>query len=176
MMYPGSPLIAHHILRANDHLHFMELHPQEIKHLKQNMKHNNCHVHFRDGYEGVLAISPPKARRGLVLIDPSFEVKQEYETCVSFMAKLHKKWPEACIVLWYPLLHSEHYKSMLKKLADLNFQKHQHYQWVFSQSREGDHKDQSEKGMKGTGLFIVNCPWGIENELLGFHNSVKEFV
>src|SRR5690606_5502399 len=75
--YPGSPFIACSLLRVCDQLTFMELHPQEYDALKRTFKGRNIQIHQRDGYEGTLALSPPHPRRGLVFIDPSYEVKTE---------------------------------------------------------------------------------------------------
>jgi len=119
--YPGSPLIAKKILRPQDELFLMELHPEEIKHLYKlrNLRSGaKTHIHHRDGYEGVLALSPPKNRRGLVLIDPSYEVKTEYDQVVDFCIKLNKKWPEAVIMIWYPILKQGYHEGMKKGLND----------------------------------------------------------
>lgn len=117
--YPGSPLIAKKLLRDQDELFLMELHPQEIKHLYglRKIKGAKAHIHHRDGYEGVLAISPPKNRRGLVLIDPSYEVKTEYEEVAGFCIKLHKKWPEAIIMIWYPILKQGYHEQMKENIT-----------------------------------------------------------
>lgn len=117
-LYPGSPYLAAHILRPQDRLHFMELHPQEHAALAGNFKNDDrVHIHKRDGLEGVLALAPPRPpepRRGLVLIDPSYEMKEEYETVPAFAAKLHKKWPEACILIWVPMLPAMRHDTFLK--------------------------------------------------------------
>ena len=102
--YPGSPLIAQTLLRPQDRLHLMELHPAEHKVLRRYLKSDNTAVHHRDGYEGVLSLSPPKPRKGLVLIDPSYEVKTEYAQVAEFVHKLMIKWPEATVMIWYPVL------------------------------------------------------------------------
>ena len=91
--YPGSPLIAQTLLRDADQLHLMELHPAEHAALRRNLMGANTHIHHRSGPEGVLALSPPKPRRGLVLVDPSYEVKTEYESTAAFARALVAKWP-----------------------------------------------------------------------------------
>ena len=117
--YPGSPLIAKKLLRDQDELFLMELHPEEIKHLYglRKIKGAKAHIHHRDGYEGVLAVSPPKNRRGLVLIDPSYEIKSEYDQVAEFCFKLNKKWPEAIIMIWYPILKQGYHEPMKNKIA-----------------------------------------------------------
>lgn len=118
--YPGSPQIARSLLRASDRLHLFELHPQEYVALSMRIKAKNIRMHHRDGYKGVLALSPPVPRRGLVLIDPSYEVKSEYEQAAEFILKLRTKWPEVRILLWYPILEAGLHEAMLERLPEGN--------------------------------------------------------
>jgi 23S rRNA (adenine2030-N6)-methyltransferase len=116
-LYPGSPFLAAHMLRPQDKLRLMELHPQEYAALGRALKGDErIQIHKRDGLEGVLAISPPTPRKGLVLIDPSYEMKEEYETIPAFMEKLVKKWPEACVLVWIPMLPAGRHEGMMEKL------------------------------------------------------------
>lgn len=168
-IYPGSPAIAQALLRDQDALYLMELHPQEITHLQRNFRQRNTHVHFRDGYEGVLGISPPPARRGLVLIDPSYEVKTEYQTCVRFIEKLHHKWPQAVIALWYPMLSSGLYQEMSRDLDRLGLPAVDHRAFQYA-SPTGD------VGMFGTGLYIINTPWGVDEPMTQTEALLKKFI
>ncbi len=126
--YPGSPLIAKKLMRDQDVLFLMELHPGEIKYLYdlKKLKGPKTHIHHRDGYEGVLALSPPKNRRGLVLIDPSYEIKSEYDQVANFCTRLYKKWPEAIIMIWYPILKQGYHEPMkgriISSFKNLNFE------------------------------------------------------
>lgn len=115
--YPGSPLIAAQLLRSTDVIHLMEMHPAEHKALKRAMRGHNVHIHQRDGYEGVLAISPPTPRRGLVLIDPSYEIKTEYLRVADFVIGLHEKWPQATVMVWYPILKAGLHEAMAARLV-----------------------------------------------------------
>lgn len=147
--YPGSPAIAAALLRSQDKMHLMELHPAEFKALQVNLE-GEAAIHKRDGFEGVLAISPAKPRKGLILIDPSYEVKSEYLQVADFTRKLMAKWPEATVMIWYPILKAARHKEMLDalplpRLVD---------EVVF------DLKD--NKGMTGSGLTLVNAPYGAE--------------
>lgn len=151
--YPGSPLLARTLLRPGDRLHLMELHPQEHAALKRVMHGGAAHVHRRDGYEGVLALSPPQPRRGLVLIDPSFEVKSEYEDAASFVVRLHAKWPEATIVLWYPLLAAGLHRAMCATLEAAGLPRFARAEVTFADPA-------TARGMFGSGLLVVNLPHG----------------
>lgn len=116
-LYPGSPFLAGHMLRPQDKLRLMELHPQEYAALERAFRGDErVQVHKRDGLEGVLALSPPTPRRGLVLIDPSYEVKEEYEAIPAFMEKLVRKWPEACVLTWIPMLPAGRHVGMVESL------------------------------------------------------------
>ncbi|MGB4106427.1 MAG: 23S rRNA (adenine(2030)-N(6))-methyltransferase RlmJ [Alphaproteobacteria bacterium] len=116
-LYPGSPILAAHMLRVQDKLRLMELHPQEYAALERRLESDErVQIHKRDGLEGVLALSPPTPRKGVVLIDPSYELKEEYETIPAFMEKLVKKWPEGCFLTWIPMLPAGRHEGMMGKL------------------------------------------------------------
>jgi len=148
--YPGSPLIAQTLLRPQDQLHLMELHPAEYRALRLNLRTENTAIHKRDGYEGVLALSPPKPRRGLVLVDPSYEVKTEYAQAAEFTRQLMAKWPEATVLLWYPLLPAARHVELIDNLK-LPYYRHE----VGFALKDG-------QGMTGSGLLLVNGPYGAE--------------
>jgi 23S rRNA (adenine2030-N6)-methyltransferase len=155
--YPGSPLIAALGLRETDTLHLAELHPQECAHLRTVAKEWGAHVHQQDGFELALALTPPTPRRGLMLIDPSYEVKADYDAIPRHMAAIHRKWNVGLIILWYPILTGSAHGPMLKAL-ETAFPDGLRHELRFPPAREG-HR------MEGSGLFIVNPPYGLEDEL-----------
>ncbi|MFN4192221.1 MAG: 23S rRNA (adenine(2030)-N(6))-methyltransferase RlmJ [Tabrizicola sp.] len=155
--YPGSPLIAALGLREGDSLHLAELHPQEHAALARAAKDWGAHVHKRDGFELALALTPPTPRRGLMLIDPSWEVKADYEAIPRHMANIHRKWNVGCLILWYPILKGGAHGPMLKAL-EAAFPEGLRHEVRFPPAREG-HR------MEGSGLFIVNPPYGLAEEL-----------
>lgn len=152
--YPGSPLIAAYTLRPTDEIHLAELHPQEHAALAAEMR-GMAHVHRRDGWEMALALTPPKPPRGLILIDPSWEVKEDYTKAPKVMAELARRWSPGVLVLWYPILDAAPHKPMLKALA-AHFPDALRHEVHFPPVRPG-HR------MTGSGLFIVNPPWGTES-------------
>ncbi len=151
--YPGSPLIAQTLLRSQDRLHLMELHPAEHRALRRALRSDTTAVHHRDGYEGVLSLSPPKPRKGLVLVDPSYEVKSEYAQVAGFIHKLMAKWPEATVMVWYPLLPAGRHDELLSGLK-LKYLRHE----VGFALKDG-------QGMTGSGLVLVNAPYGSDDIL-----------
>ena len=105
-IYYGSPKIEEHFIRPQDTLILSELHPTEFQNLKQNFKNNskNVQIHNRNGWEMIKALTPPKTKRGAVLIDPSYEQKEDYDIAAKTISLINKKWSNGIILLWYPLL------------------------------------------------------------------------
>lgn len=157
MAYPGSPLFAALGLRETDSLHLAELHPQEVAHLRTAAKDWGAHVHQQDGFELALALTPPTPRRGLMLVDPSYEVKTDYEAIPRHMANIHRKWNVGILILWYPILRGGAHGPMLNALVSA-FPEGLRHEVRFPPAREG-HR------MEGSGLFIVNPPYGLDAEL-----------
>lgn len=117
--YPGSPTIARQLLREQDMLHLFELHPQEYAALKARIRAKNIRITQKDGYAGALSLARAAKGRGLVLIDPSYEVKHEYDLVVECVRELHNKWPQAAVLVWYPILEAGLHRSMVEALSQL---------------------------------------------------------
>ena len=149
--YPGSPLLASTLLRKGDRLHLAELHPQEFKALSEVMAHK-AKCHHEDGFAMAHKVAPPEPRRGLLLIDPSYEVKSDYETIPTQILKLHRKWNVGVIGLWYPILTGGAHVPMLGKLESAGLPGTLRHEVKFPPVREG-HR------MVGSGMFIVNAPY-----------------
>jgi 23S rRNA (adenine2030-N6)-methyltransferase len=154
--YPGSPLIAALTLRPDDRLHLAELHPAEHAALDYAMSPYPATVHRRDGIATALSLAPPTPRRGLCLIDPSYEIKDDYRTLPVTIAQLHRKWNVGVIMLWYPLLEGDPHASMLAALLADHPEALRH-EVRFPPARPG-HR------MTGSGLFILNPPWPMAEE------------
>ncbi|WP_406645820.1 23S rRNA (adenine(2030)-N(6))-methyltransferase RlmJ [Aliisedimentitalea scapharcae] len=154
--YPGSPMLARYLLRDIDRLHLAELHPGENAALTRAMA-RQAKVHLQDGFDMAHAICPPDPRRGVLLIDPSYEIKSDYDRIPGIIAKLHRKWNVGVIALWYPVLSSAAHDGMIDSLTALNLPKVLHSQVRFPPARDG-HR------MVGSGLFVVNAPYGLEAE------------
>jgi 23S rRNA (adenine2030-N6)-methyltransferase len=155
--YAGSPLLAAQFLRPDDRIHLAELHPQEYAALEFAMSPHGARVYKQDGFAMAQAICPPDPRRGLMLIDPSYEVKTDYEVIPDQIAKLHRKWNVGIICLWYPILTSRAHVPMLAALKTQNLPGALSHEVRFPPVRPG-HR------MVGSGMFIVNAPYGTEVE------------
>jgi 23S rRNA (adenine2030-N6)-methyltransferase len=150
--YPGSPLLADILLRPGDRLCLAELHPQEHAALARALP--RARVERRDGFGAALAWTPPEPRRGLMLIDPSWEVKADYERLPALLARIHRKWPVGVIFLWYPLLPDARHAPMIDRLAAALPGALRH-ELRFAPARIGH-------AMGGSGLLAVNPPWRME--------------
>lgn len=155
--YPGSPLLAALLLRPGDHSQLAELHPQEFSALTETMLPFAAHCRKIDGAAMALAVTPPDPRRGLMLIDPSYEVKADYEALPKLMYDTHRKWNVGIIALWYPVLTDLRHRPMLSALDGVNFPKVLRHEVRFAPAREGH-------GMIGSGMFVVNAPFGLAEE------------
>ena len=151
--YPGSPLIAASLLRPADSLHIAELHPQEHAALASALAPYPAKVYRRDGFEMAHALTPPTPRRGIMLIDPSFEVKDDYLSIPKHISKIVRAWNVGTIALWYPLLTSGAHRKMLERLTQANPDACRH-EVRFQPARPGH-------GMIGSGLFVINPPYGL---------------
>lgn len=154
--YGGSPWIATQLLRRQDTLHFCELHPKEFSVLESNFKQDSrCNLYFKDAYESLNALVPPMPRRGLVLIDPSYEIKGEYQQIADQLPLAVTKWQVGCFMLWYPLLEADRHLLMLRQLeSQLAMFDILQAEWRW---REPWHEDTN--GMLGSGLLLINPPW-----------------
>jgi 23S rRNA (adenine2030-N6)-methyltransferase len=171
--YPGSPEIAKSMLRPQDKIILMEWHNQEILNLKSNMGGKNIAIHHRDGYEGLLALTPPDMQRGMVLIDPSYEVASEYQQVVETVTSAYKKWNSAVYAIWYPLISdrktysatfdssdSKKGKSetMLESLSQHSFKNMLKVELCVT-------SDDEAGGMYGSGMLIINAPWQFDQQI-----------
>lgn len=153
--YPGSPAIARALLRPGDSLQLLELHPQEHAALRRNLGGPRVQIHRRDGHEGLPALLPPTPRRGLALIDPSYEVKDEYLRAARLFLAAHRKWPQGVILLWYPVLEAGLHRGLAAALDEAG-----PGLW-----REEVSFAAGGFRLRGSGLVAANLPYGAEAAL-----------
>ncbi|WP_281558317.1 23S rRNA (adenine(2030)-N(6))-methyltransferase RlmJ [Thalassomonas sp. RHCl1] len=158
-LYPGSPGIAKAILRRQDSAHLFELHPTDIDYLNDFCQRwRKAHVKQSDGYQGVLSLLPPPSRRGVVLIDPPYELKEDYPKAVKTIIKAYDKFATGTYILWYPVVKRALVDEMEKTFTDSQVKN-------LLQVEFCQRPDTEEYGMTGTGLFIVNPPWQLKEQL-----------
>ncbi|MBY4679062.1 23S rRNA (adenine(2030)-N(6))-methyltransferase RlmJ [Marinobacterium arenosum] len=159
--YPGSPEIARQLMREQDRLMLMELHNNEVEILKANMAGDpRIAIHHRDGFEGLPALLPPTPARGLALIDPSYELKTDYDRVVSSIRQANERWPIGCYAIWYPRLGKQRDQSatMLRQLAALPLKN-------LLVAELSVAPQSAEFGMHGSGMAILNAPWQLDSQL-----------
>ena len=161
--YPGSPQIALQMMRPQDRLRCFELHTTESKALQEHFRNAGRRVAViaGDGFAGLKAFLPPPSRRGLVLIDPSYEVKEHYRDVLTAMREALQRFATGTYAVWYPLLRrreAENLPEELQRLASGD--------WLrVSLTMTAPAADGF--GMHGSGLFVFNPPWNLESTLRG---------
>jgi 23S rRNA (adenine2030-N6)-methyltransferase len=163
---PGSPLIAAAFARPIDSLRLMELHPAEYAGLKRVMaKVPNAQVERRDGFDGLAAVVPPDAGRGLALVDPSYEIKDDYTRVPAVVARALARWPAGIFMAWYPILPESRHTALcagFEELAKPVASRDAKAVRVLLAELEGP---PPARGLRGTGLIVVNPPQRFENVL-----------
>lgn len=159
--YPGSPQIARKLLRQEDRLRLFELHSTDAKLLKQLFKDAGRQVMIEtaDGFTGIKAMLPPPPRRAVVLIDPPYEQKQDYQHVVKAIEDSLQRFATGTYILWYPLLQRPEPTQMMQRLGKLPIKSWLHV------SLTVQHPAIEGFGMHGSGLFIINPPWTLPSIL-----------
>lgn len=153
--YPGSPAIAMTRLREQDRMRLFELHPADAQLLDKTFARDTDRVVTRkaDGFSALRALLPPPTRRVVVLIDPPYEVKEDYRRVVSVLGDAMQRFPTGTYMVWYPLLTRPEARQLPERLAGLGAGSWLDVRFVQRKPpRDGI-------GMFGSGLFIVNPPW-----------------
>ena len=152
--YPGSPRVALAAMRATDRLRLFELHPTDCKLLARNLADagRRALIHHADGLAGLKALLPPPPRRALTLIDPSYEVKTDYQHVVQSLRDALMRFPGGVYALWYPLLARTEAQKLPGKLRLL-----QAKSWL-DLSLRVKAPSPDGIGMHGSGMFIINPP------------------
>ncbi|MEE0132711.1 MAG: 23S rRNA (adenine(2030)-N(6))-methyltransferase RlmJ [Treponema sp.] len=178
-MYPGSPEISKAMMRQQDKLFVAELHNTEIEILRGNLsildKEKNqtpsISIHHESGFSLLKSSLPPLVKRGLILMDPSYETDSDYQQPIQALSQAAKKWETAIIALWYPLLlhRSQQLDNMLCQVSE---------GFSLACRHNGDRKvitaelqiapateDQAAPRLYGSGMMILNCPYLLEEQL-----------
>jgi len=160
-LYPGSPLIALKLLRDQDRMRLLELHPTDSEILRANFVGHDKQVFVLpiDGFAGLKSLLPPPPRRALMLIDPSYEDKQDYHRVVTSLIDSLKRFASGVYAVWYPLLQRADAYQLPEKLKQLPVKSWLHV------SLSVHAPDDDGFGMHGSGMFILNPPWVLHGEL-----------
>jgi len=163
--YPGSPFILARLLRPQDRLKLFELHPKEIDILRHNINEltqvKQIDVYAEDSFARLKGLLPPPSRRGLVLIDPSYEDKQDYRYLEVAMEEALQRFATGCYAIWYPMLSRRESAALpdrMKKLAASHTRS-----WLHVELRVENAP--GERRLQASGMFIINPPWTLEKHL-----------
>ncbi|MBV9537774.1 MAG: 23S rRNA (adenine(2030)-N(6))-methyltransferase RlmJ [Acidisphaera sp.] len=155
--YPGSPMLLRGALRPQDRLICCELHPEEHAALRRRFARDpQVAVHWRDGYEAVGALLPPTTARGLVLIDPPFERRDEYASLQQALSVAHRRWPVGVLAAWYPIKHRAPPRSFHAGVRESGIR-----DLVAAELWLRAPLDASR--LNGCGLLVVQPPFGFED-------------
>jgi 23S rRNA (adenine2030-N6)-methyltransferase len=168
-VYPGSPFIAQRLLRdeARDKLKLFELHPTDIKALAGNIAQlkagRQVAVSREDGFEGLKAFLPPPSRRALVLIDPSYEIKTDYQKVGACIQDSLKRFATGTYAVWYPIIPRPEAHELPRRLKTLATQAGKpwlHATLAIGQSEERNVPGEPERGqgLTASGMFVINPP------------------
>ncbi len=159
--YPGSPTIARRFCRPEDSIVLMELHNAEIDVLRGNVGNDGrVHIHHRDGFDGLTALTPPDPRRGIALMDPSYEVAEDYDRAAAAILESNKKWPTGTFLLWYPILDRRlpERQRMIDRFLSAGIPGTLRIELIVGAS------DEQGFGLAGSGLLILRPPWRLAEE------------
>ena len=173
-IYPGSPFITQRLLRPQDRLRLFEIHPSDLPTLVRNVAQleadKQIAVLSEDGFEGIKKLLPPQLRRALLLCDPSYELKSDYQRVHALLQEALKRFATGCYAIWYPVIarpEAHELPRRLKALAARAGKPWLHATLTVKSARVRKLEDGSEQrpGLPGSGMFLVNPPYLLQEQL-----------
>lgn len=156
--YPGSPELAICMLRQQDRLFFSELHPREFESLSQLPKQGKRVFYSdQDGMNNLAALLPPPERRGLIFIDPSYEIKTDYRQIPLALKNAYQRFATGTYCLWYPITDNRLHQQLIRGLTEIGANDSLRVEFYLTQA--------DKPGMTGCGLWIINPPYVLAEEL-----------
>jgi 23S rRNA (adenine2030-N6)-methyltransferase len=157
--YPGSPALIAASLRPQDRALFVDLLPAEARAASREIEsHGRVRTEIGDGYAALKAFLPPAERRGLVLIDPPYESLDELKTMLQAFAAAYQRWPSGIYLLWYPIRSGTQRRMVHSRFEALRVPK-------MLCADLAIHPDDAGVGLAGSGLLMVNPPYGADGYL-----------
>lgn len=156
--YPGSPALAVAALRQQDRAYLCERHPAEFEALN-SMPHFNKKVHAQeqDGIAAMNALLPPPEKRGLIFIDPSYEVKEDYKDIPTALKQAFSRFATGVYCLWYPVLNKRLVEQLMRRLEDIGAKNTLRIEFNLTLA--------PKEGMTGSGLWIINPPFTLAQDM-----------
>lgn len=159
--YPGSPLLAQMLLRDDDRLRAFEMHPSDIGPLQAALRGRprQLKAERKDGFQQLRALLPPPSRRGLVLIDPPYEMRADYGLVIKALRDALTRFSTGVYMIWYPVIARYQVERLLRQVAGCAVRDVLHAQLtVRSALRDG-------LGLQGSGMVVINPPFGLYDDL-----------
>ena len=157
--YPGSPKIAAQLCRPGDTIQATELHPADHPILaSQFVQRRHCRIEKMDAWQGIKAMLPPLAKRGLVLIDPPYELKTEYQDLVKGLQQAYQRFPQATYAIWYPVIERSAVEAFLTAIANTGIRNQLRIEYSPLPDSEGF-------GMTGSGMLVINPPYTLKQQM-----------
>ncbi len=157
--YTGSPVITARMLRPQDRLIANELHPQDFETLKSNMRpFKNANITHLDAYQCIRANTPPPEKRGLVLIDPPFEKKDEFSVLIKQMNEWKKRFSNGIFMIWYPIKSHLPIGDLMTAAQDLGMPR----TWFFETLINPRHQPET---LNGCGVIVFNSPYLVPEQI-----------
>ena len=156
--YPGSPWVVRQLMRKQDKARLFELHNNEIHNLRTLVaKERNIKVEHADGLQMIKAILPPLERRALTLIDPSYEIKDDFVRVVTTLKDAYRRFAMGVYVLWYPVINRTYITRLESDLRRSGIRNILLAELTFAPA--------STQGMSGSGVIVINPPWTLPDSL-----------
>lgn len=160
--YPGSPAFAQMLLRAQDQLRLYELHPTDHRILEAFLgTAKGVEVKDTNGFDGLKSQVPPSSRRAVVLMDPSYEGHGDYTKVIASLREAIARFPEGVYMVWYPQVSKLEAAQLPRRLEGLAPKGWLHARLTVQQP------DSQGFGLAGSGMFILNPPYTLHDQLLG---------
>ena len=157
--YPGSPVIAKTLLRKDDSIQATELHPTDHPLLAAQFHgRRHCRIEQLDAYAGIRAMLPPLHKRGLVLIDPPYELKTEYQDLIKGLQQAVQRFPQATYAIWYPVIERASIEAVLQAIVDTGIRNQLRIEMCPLPDSEGF-------GMTGAGMWVINPPYTLADDM-----------
>jgi 23S rRNA (adenine2030-N6)-methyltransferase len=164
--YPGSPALIAASLRPQDRAIFVEWMPAEARAGARELESaGRIRMEIQDGYAALRAFLPPEERRGLVLIDPPYESIDELKTMLLAFGDAYRRWPSGTFLLWYPIRSASQRSNVHARFETLRIPK-----MLFADLAV--HPDDTGIGLAGSGLMMVNPPYGADEYLQNTYSTI----
>lgn len=166
--YPGSPKIAAMLLRAGDQLQATELHPSDFPLLQsQFLQRRLTRIENIDAFAGIKAMLPPLVKRGMVLIDPPYELKTEYQDLIKNLQEAYKRFPQATYAIWYPVIERSSIEAFIAAIVATGIKNQLRIEFNL-------HADSPGHGMTGSGMLVINPPYTLAQSLAPALSEVQQ--